>query len=103
MVFTSMSLLLNLFLISYILHNKNQKSTVISPVNIIPQKRIRYSWQPSRQSNEKLTQKVTSNESELQPLNPPLEVNVIVHKNSCSNNDDTKSPFGGSQGLKSSS
>ena len=84
MVFTSMSLLLNLFLISYILHNKNQKSTVISPGQIIPQKRVRYSWQPSRQSNEKLTKKVTSNESELQPLNPPLEVNVILQKDPCS-------------------
>ena len=77
MVIASISLLMNLFLVSYILNIKNQKPSKI--VKTIPQKRIRYSWQVSKQSDRNPTRKVSKEiVQELQPLKPPLEVEVIL-------------------------
>merc|ERR1711935_208314 len=83
MVIASISLLMNLFLVSYILNIKNQKPSKI--VKKIPQKRMRYSWQKSKQSDRNPTKKVSKEiVPELQPLKPPLEVKVILKNEQCS-------------------
>ena len=82
MVIASISLLINLFLVSYILNIKNQKPSKI--VKKIPQKRMRYSWQISKQSDRNPTRKVSKEiVPELQPLKPPLEVKVILKNEQC--------------------
>ena len=73
MVIASVSLLINLFLVSYILNIKNQKPYKI--VKKIPQKRMRYSWQISKQSNRNPVRKVSK---EIVPELQPLEVEVIL-------------------------
>ena len=64
------------------LHIKNQKPSKI--VKTIPQKRIRYSWQVSKQSDRNSTRKLSKEiVPELQPLKPPLEVKVILKNEDC--------------------
>ena len=88
MVIASISLLINLFLVSYILNTKNQKPSKI--VKTIPQqKRIRYSWQISKQSDRNPTREVSKEiVQELQPLKPPLEVKVILKNEDCTLKDE---------------
>ena len=87
MVIASISLLINLVLVSYILNMKNQKPSKI--VKTVPQKRMRYSWQISKQSDKNPTRKVSKEiVPELQPLKPPLEVKVILKNEDCTLKDE---------------
>ena len=73
MVITTISLITNFFLTSYILHNKNQKTPIIKT---IPQKRIRYSWQMSKQSDRDSKRKFATDIAlECESLKPPEEAN----------------------------
>ena len=61
---------------------ENQKPSKI--VKKIPQKRMRYSWQISKQSDRNSTRKLSKEiVPELQSLKPPLEVKVILKNEDC--------------------